>query len=87
MTRDVYRPRQLARRLAVRRDSVQRQKDAAGIQHGWRETYILPRDQARTKAREWMERLRRSAYITEVESWRELGDGLIECTVRRMPSD
>ncbi len=80
-------PRQLAGRLAARRDIVERQKDAAGILSAWRETYIMSRKQARSKAREWMERPGRSAYVTEVESWRDLGDGRIECTVRRMPAD
>lgn len=84
--RDNHQPGQLASRLARRRDSIQRQKDAAGIQSGWRQTYILPRQQARTKAREWIDRPNHSAYITEFESWRDLGDGRIECTVRRMPA-
>lgn len=34
-----------------------------------------------------MERRRRSAYVTEMENWRDLGDGRIECTVRRVPAD
>ncbi|MFC0217853.1 hypothetical protein ACFFJ7_05545 [Pseudochelatococcus lubricantis] len=88
MARNVYLPDQIARRLAWRRDVVARQRDAAGTTLCcWRETYILPREKARMKAREWMDRLRRSAYVTEVESWRELGDGRIEFIVRRVPAD
>lgn len=79
-------PGQLAGRLAARRDIVQRQKDAAGILSGWRQTYILSRKKAHTMAREWIEGPHRSAYVTEVESWRDLGDGRIECTVRRIPA-
>ncbi|MGV6872668.1 hypothetical protein ACUSIJ_08245 [Pseudochelatococcus sp. B33] len=80
-------PSQLAGRLAARRDAIERQKDAAGILSAWRQTYIMSRKEARSKAREWMERPHRSAYVTEMESWRDLGDGRIECTVRRVPAD
>ncbi|MGI6244462.1 MAG: hypothetical protein ACOYJQ_01660 [Pseudochelatococcus sp.] len=87
MVSNVYLPVQIVRRLASRRDAIARQRDAAGALCFWRETYILPREKARMKAREWMERPRRSAYVTEVENWRELGDGRIEFTIRRVPAD
>lgn len=51
-----------------------------------RETYILPRDEARDKAREWFSKYPKAAYMTEVEFWRELSDGRIEFTIRRLPS-
>jgi hypothetical protein len=51
-----------------------------------RETYALPREDARAKARELLERFPKPAYMTEIESWRELPDGRIEFTVRRLPS-
>lgn len=86
-SRSGFGPGQVAGRLAARRDIVERQKDAAGIQSGWRQTYIMSKKQALSKAREWMDRPQRSAFVTEVESWRDLGDGRIECTVRRVPSD
>ena len=51
-----------------------------------RETFALPREEARAKAREMFNRFPRPAYMTEIESWRELSDGRIEFTVRRLPT-
>ena len=51
-----------------------------------RETYALPREQAREKAREMFRRFPKPAYMTEIESWHELPDGRIEFTMRRLPS-
>jgi hypothetical protein len=54
---------------------------------GWmRETYVLPREDARAKARELLVKFPRAAYMTEVEFWQELDDGRIEFTMRRLPS-
>jgi hypothetical protein len=71
-------PRDLARRFASKRE------DRGG---GWRrETFTLERGEARAKAREWFERFPKAAYMTEIEFWRELDDGQIEFTIRRLPS-
>jgi len=51
-----------------------------------RETFALPREAARAKAREMFARYPKAAYMTEIESWRELPDGGIEFTMRRLPS-
>ncbi|MBV8838634.1 MAG: hypothetical protein JO000_19025 [Alphaproteobacteria bacterium] len=51
-----------------------------------RETFALPREEARTKARELFRRYPKPAYMTEIESWRELPDGRIEFTMRRLPT-
>ena len=51
-----------------------------------RETFALPREQAREKAREVLRRYPKPAYMTEIESWRELPDGRIEFTMRRLPT-
>ena len=51
-----------------------------------RETFALPREQARAKAREMFDRFPKPAYMTEIESWRELPDGRIEFTMRRLPT-
>lgn len=51
-----------------------------------RETFALPREQARAKAREWLERWPKQAYWTEVESWAERPGDIIEFTMRRLPS-
>jgi hypothetical protein len=51
-----------------------------------RETFALPREAAREKARELLERFPKAAYQTEIESWRVLPDDRIEFTMRRLPS-
>jgi hypothetical protein len=51
-----------------------------------RETFTLPRDAARTRARDFLVRYPKQAYMSGVESWRELPDGDIEFTMRRLPS-
>ena len=84
MARPSKTPADIANRLAWRtRDSQPESRDAAT----WRrETYRLPREQARETAREWFDRYPKAAYLTGVESWRVLDDGLIEFTMRRLPS-
>ena len=78
-------PADLASRLAERRRGP-----AAKLGHSsdtWRrETYVLPRGEARAKAREWFAKFPKAAYMTEIEFWRELSDGRIEFTIRRLPS-
>lgn len=57
------------------------------LQDGFvRETFTLPRDAAREKARELFRRYPIAAYMTQVESWRELPDDRIEFTMRRLPT-
>jgi hypothetical protein len=51
-----------------------------------RETFALPREAAREKAREMFRRFPKAAYMTEIESWRVLPGDRIEFTVRRLPS-
>ena len=51
-----------------------------------RETFTLPRDKARTRARDFLNRYPKAAYMSGVESWRELPGGDIEFTMRRLPS-
>ena len=51
-----------------------------------RETFALPREEAREKAREMFRCFPKAAYMTEVESWRELPGDRIEFTMRRLPS-
>ena len=50
-----------------------------------RETFVLPRNAARVKAREWFDRWPKQAYWTEIESWFERPDDVIEFTIRRLP--
>jgi hypothetical protein len=82
-------PRALAERMSRHlRDSVPGQKKPiVGSDGLWRrETFALPRDEAREKAREWFNEWPKAAYMTEIEFWRELDDGRIEFTMRRLPS-
>jgi hypothetical protein len=75
-------PRDLARRMAgssLRRPAARRDSYR-------RETFALPREAAREKAREMFRRFPKAAYMTAIESWRELPDGAIEFTMRRLPS-
>lgn len=51
-----------------------------------RETFVLPREAARAKAREWYEKWPKQAYWTSVESWAERPGDIIEFTMRRLPS-
>ena len=71
-------------------DRVARRREArAGVVRDdpWRrETFCLPRSEAREKAREWFERFPKAAYMTEIESWRELADDRIEFVMRRLPT-
>ena len=78
-------PLDVAKRAADRR--AKSRADADSHDGAWRrETYCLPRSQAREKAQEWFQRYPKSAYMTEIEFWRELADGRIEFTIRRLPS-
>lgn len=74
-------PADIARRSAER--LAERRRAADGFR---RETFALPREAARAKAREFFRRFPKAAYMTEVESWRELADGRIEFTMRRLRS-
>ena len=57
------RPRDLADRMARRRK----------FDDGYlRETFTLPREKARARARDFLTRYPRAAYMSSVESWREL---------------
>jgi hypothetical protein len=71
------RPRDIADRLA------QRRKPDDGF---LRETFTLPRDKARLKARAFLDRYPKAGYMSMVESWRELPGGDIEFTMRRLRS-
>ena len=75
-------PRDLARRMADNRP----RRTAARRDSYRRETFSLPREAAREKAREMFRRFPKAAYMTAIESWRELPDGAIEFTMRRLPT-
>ena len=75
------RPADIARRSAKALASHKRADDIFR-----RETFSLPRELAREKAREMFRRFPKAAYMTEIESWRVLPDDRIEFTMRRLPS-
>jgi hypothetical protein len=76
-------PGDLAARMAQKLSQTRQRRPS----DGWkRESFILPREKAREKAHEWFSLFPKAAYMTEIESWRELQDGRIEFTMRRLPS-
>ncbi len=75
-------PRDIARRMAEKSRAIK-----TGDGGTWRrETFRLPRGEARDKAREWFDHFPKAAYMTEIEFWRELDGDFIEFTIRRLPS-
>ncbi len=70
-------PRDLASWMAARR-----KPDDGYV----RETFTLPREKARVKARDFLARYPKAGYMSAVESWRELPGGDIEFTMRRLRS-
>lgn len=79
------RPADLAHSLSQRSRATRFAREQASS--AWRrETFTLSRDAAREKAREWFNAFPKQAYMTEIESWRELADGQIEFTIRRLPT-
>jgi len=82
MAMETWKPGDVARRAAGRRD----RRDTAAEGAWRREVFRLPRPEARAKAREWFERFPKAAYMTEIESWRELADDEIEFVMRRLPT-
>ena len=50
------------------------------------ETITLPLQAARLKARQILDELPADSYMTIVENWRQLPDGQIEFTIRRLPT-
>lgn len=85
MRADGKTPSDIARRLGKK---ARDQADANARDGGaWRrETFVLEREEARAKAREWFAKYPKAAYMTEIEFWRELADGRIEFTMRRLPT-
>jgi len=50
------------------------------------EIFTLPVDAARLKAREIINQYPQAGYMSVVENWRQLPDGQIEFTMRRLPT-
>ena len=73
-------PRDLADRMAARR------RQAKADDGYVRETFRQPRDEARRTARAFLDRWPAAAYMSKVETWRELPGGEIEFTMERLRS-
>ena len=82
---DRRKPVDIARRLGARRDQ-DRPASTKRSDAWFRETFTLPREEARAAAKAWFDRFPKAAYMTEIESWRVLADGRIEFTMRRLPT-
>jgi hypothetical protein len=78
----VRRPADLARRSGA----LIAKRTGARADAFRRETFALPRAEARAMARELFRRFPKAAYQTEIETWRVLPGDRIEFTVRRLPS-
>ena len=75
-------PRDLADRMSRRKRPGDKRVGDGYL----RETFTLPREKARMKARDFLARYPKAGYMSAVESWRELEDGEIEFTMRRLRS-
>jgi hypothetical protein len=75
------RPRDLADRSRDLRD-LSKLKDDGFL----RETFTLPLHVARLRARQILDEYPAGGYMTVVENWRQLPDGQIEFTMRRLPT-
>jgi hypothetical protein len=78
----IKRPADLAARMARSRG----RRKGQGRDSFRRDTWTLPREAARAKAREMFDRYPKAAYMTEIEHWRVLPGDRIEFTMRRLPS-
>ena len=87
MTFERKSPADVARRLGGRRDRALSSPKPGETAQAWRrESFTLPREEARAVAQDCFHRFPKAAYMTEIESWRELADGRIEFTIRRLPT-
>ncbi|WP_424630813.1 hypothetical protein [Bradyrhizobium sp. SYSU BS000235] len=73
-------PRDLAHHMRDRQD--RRKVDDGFV----RETFTLPRPEARKRAEGFFARYPKAAYMSEVERWRELPGDQIEFTMKRLRS-
>ena len=75
-------PRDLADRSSDLRD-LRKLKDDDG---SLRDIYTLPLNAARLKARQILNEYPTGGQVTILENWRQLPDGQIEFTMRRLPA-
>ena len=75
------RPHSIADRSRDLRDLSKRNEDRLTY-----ENFRLPLQEARTKARQILNESPAGGYTTIIENWRQLSDGQIEFTIRRLPT-
>ena len=73
-------PRNIADRMRRLRDLAKRKDDLSC------ETITLPLHEARFRARQLLNECPAANYVKIVENWRQLPDGQIEFTIRRLPA-
>ena len=61
-------------------------RDQRNDDHLAHENFRLPLQEARTKARQVLNEGPAGGYTTIIENWRQLSDGQIEFTIRRLPA-
>ena len=69
--------------IADRSRALSDQRNDDRLSH---ENFKLPLQEARTKARQVLNEGPAGGYTTIIENWRQLSDGQIEFTVRRLPA-
>jgi hypothetical protein len=74
-------PRNIADRSRDLRDLSKRKDDTFQS-----ETFRLPLQAARRKARQILDEFPAGGCVAVVENWRQLADGQIEFTMRRLPT-
>ena len=84
-------PTDLADRMSTRRQLLKERRLAEGKvvtgTDGWtRQSFTLPRGEARAKASEVMDRFPKAAYDTQIERWRVLPGDHIEFVIKRLPT-
>lgn len=68
-------------------DSIARRRKSQTSDDGYvRETFTQARGEARQTARAYLDRWPAAAYMSAVDTWRELPGGRIEFTMRRLKS-
>jgi hypothetical protein len=75
------RPHSIAERSRDLRDLRKRNDDR--LSH---ESFRLPLQEARIKARQVLNESPAGSYTTIIENWRQLSDGYIQFTIRRLPT-
>ncbi|HAP13299.1 MAG TPA: hypothetical protein DEA80_17265 [Afipia sp.] len=67
-------------------DEMARRRKARADDGFVRESFTLDRPEARQTARAFLDRWPAAAYMSAVDTWRELPNGRIEFTMRRLKS-